>query len=241
MNIYFETIVGDELKNNISQDEFKSTVTSILDDNLGWKQYGYKFAPVKSDKSDKLNKSDKSDTNILKINLRSGEETNKICTGLSGLSCTRFKKGYDPIDITINYDNWIGGSKSKLSIDDYHRYVINHEVGHWLGLDHTECPIEECKKRGYKDCPASIMQQMSKGPDHVAPCIESCRPLTPNWIIDDPKKSQYRFIKENQKNQKNKKNKYKIITIILILVIIIIIIIAILIISLFKKNIINCI
>jgi len=158
MNIYFKTIVGDELKNNISQNEFKSIVTDILDDNLGWKQYGYKFTNVETNTAD-INAVD-TNSNILKIYLRSGKETDKICKGLTGLSCTRFKIGYNPIDITINYDNWMGGSKSELSIDDYHRYVINHEVGHWLGLDHAECPIEECKKRGYKNCPASIMQQM---------------------------------------------------------------------------------
>lgn len=213
MNIYFKTFVGDELKNNISEEEFKSIVTNILNDDFGWKQYGYNF----------IYGDDK--TNLLKIYLRSGDETNKICKGLPGLSCTRFKKEYVPIDITINYNNWIGGSKSTLSIDDYQRYVINHEVGHWLGLDHTECPIEECKKRGYKNCPASIMQQMSKGPKHVSPCIESCRPLSKDWKIDDPKKSKYRFINGSGKSKYKFSNEKKIYIIILIILTFIIILI----------------
>ena len=34
-------------------------------------------------------------------------------------------------------DAWSGGGGS---LADYRHYVVNHEVGHWLGLDHAGCP-----------------------------------------------------------------------------------------------------
>jgi hypothetical protein len=37
------------------------------------------------------------------------------------------------------------------------------------------------------ECPASVMQQMTKGPDHVAPCVETDWPLDPDWLVDDPR------------------------------------------------------
>jgi len=186
MIIYYNTFIGDELINKISDIEFRQIVDSILSDKEGWPQYGYKFIhDIKNPQ--------------LKIYIRGAYETEKkLCKGLPGLSCTRFKKNGDPIDIIINYNNWIGGSKSELSIEKYHKYVINHEVGHWLGIGHTKCPIEECKKRGYTSCPASIMQQMSKGPNHISPCVESYKPLPYDWIIDDPTKSPYLFSKTNR-------------------------------------------
>jgi hypothetical protein len=61
------------------------------------------------------------------------------------------------------------GYRSKLPIDRYRTYVICHEVGHSLGLQHSKCPGPGQK--------GSVMQQMSKGPEHISPCIENEWPL----------------------------------------------------------------
>ena len=58
-------------------------------------------------------------------------------------------------EIEIDENNWYYGvKKSNLSINDYKKYVINHEVGHAIGYDHRKCKIGE-------KCP--IMYQMTKG------------------------------------------------------------------------------
>lgn len=42
--------------------------------------------------------------------------------------------------ILINYKNWKSGvPQSKLNLEDYREYVINHEFGHALGYDHLPC------------------------------------------------------------------------------------------------------
>lgn len=44
-------------------------------------------------------------------------------------------------DIYINAQRWRLATDTyrHRSLAQYRRYVINHEVGHWLGLDHAEC------------------------------------------------------------------------------------------------------
>jgi len=110
-------------------------------------------------------------------------ETAKLLCGMAGFSCQRG----GPKDIIMNLDNWLGKSASELPVERYHNYVVNHEVGHALGLDHQLCPIDECKRRGMKECPASVMQQMTRGRKAIAPCVESDWPLDPDWVVDDPR------------------------------------------------------
>lgn len=58
--------------------------------------------------------------------------------------------------ILINDDRWQNTTPTwPLSRAEYRSYVINHEVGHWLGLGHPDCPGEG------RDAP--VMMQQSKG------------------------------------------------------------------------------
>lgn len=55
----------------------------------------------------------------------------------------------------IDKTNWENGVKqSKLSVDEYKIYVINHEFGHALGMDHKDCENGKCP----------VMYQMTRGP-----------------------------------------------------------------------------
>lgn len=58
-------------------------------------------------------------------------------------------------NVIINDLRWETGSPAfAMSLPDYHALAVNHEVGHWLGLQHTTCSAA--------NAPASVMQQQSK-------------------------------------------------------------------------------
>lgn len=63
--------------------------------------------------------------------------------------------------ILINEHRWVHGTRSwSKSLRAYRHYVINHEVGHFLGLSHRHC--------AKPDAPAPVMQQQSIS-------LEGCR------------------------------------------------------------------
>lgn len=59
-------------------------------------------------------------------------------------------------DVMINLLRWVEGAEpSGLSLVDYRRYLISHEVGHALGHEHVGCPGA--------GQPAPVMLQQTKG------------------------------------------------------------------------------
>jgi hypothetical protein len=151
---------------------FGSEVDAVLADKRGWLKYGYVFQRVHD-----LNAHDFYKQPSFKLDIRLIESplVERLC-GTPGFSCWLGGKTRAGL-IAINFNNWQGGSASSLSVPRYRIYVINHEVGHALGLEHEACPIEACQRQGLLKCPSSVMQQLTRGPAHVAPCYENEWPL----------------------------------------------------------------
>ncbi len=68
-------------------------------------------------------------------------------------------------NVVINEERWRTGTPTWPAVAAYRQHVINHEVGHWLGLGHADCPAA--------GEPAPVMQQQSKD---LAGCVGSAWP-----------------------------------------------------------------
>ena len=79
-----------------------------------------------------------------------------------GGPCTTFYSCQPGQDIVINEDRWRTGSPYWPGpVGEYRHMVLNHEIGHWLGLNHVGCSGTAAL--------APIMMQQSKG-------VGACRP-----------------------------------------------------------------
>ena len=125
---------------------FATFVTTTLNDPRGWGRDGsVGFARTAADAP-------------LQVVLASPATTDRFCAPLetdAALSCRTGSRA------VINAARWANGTPEYASdLTAYRRYVVNHEVGHWLGHGHETCP-----GRGR---PARVMQQQTLGLDGCA-------------------------------------------------------------------------
>lgn len=106
---------------------FADTVTAILTDDRGWSSAeSVRFARVDDDTFD------------FRLILASPDTTNALCypaaTG-GKYSCRNQEK------VVLNLMRWNTGAEDfGADMDAYRRYLVNHEVGHFLGKGHRSCP-----------------------------------------------------------------------------------------------------
>ena len=117
--------------------EFRAVVASTLRDPRGWSLGGsLRFRQVDTG----------ADLRVVLAAPREVDRAAPVCS--ARYSC---QVGDEAL---INDERWRSATRSwTRSRLDYRHYVLNHEVGHWLGLDHAFCP-----GRGR---PAPVMQQQS--------------------------------------------------------------------------------
>ena len=137
-NVSFDISSRGSLKGDVN--EFADFVEETLTSRQGWIRAGVKFSKVSSG-------------GRLHVVLASGAEIDKYAGCSAELSCTVYPY------VLINDARWLGATDSYnsagLSLTSYRQMVINHEVGHFLGHDHSSaCGV---------DGVAPVMLQQSTG------------------------------------------------------------------------------
>jgi hypothetical protein len=115
---------------------FAATVTSILDDDRGWTRAGVELQRVSSG----------GDFAVVLASPEEVDAAHEVCS--PEWSCRVGDQ------VLINDVRWRDGTDAwTATLAEYRQYLTNHEVGHWLGLGHYDCP-------GAGE-PAAVMQQQS--------------------------------------------------------------------------------
>lgn len=108
-------------------DEFSRLVNQTLNDGRGWAKTGIAFQPVNANADFEI------------ILSEAGELPKRypnICDSFYSCRVGRY--------VIINVDRWKQATPVwTLSLRDYRHLVVNHEVGHLLGLGHPNCPAND--------------------------------------------------------------------------------------------------
>jgi Protein of unknown function (DUF3152) len=121
------------------------TIQSVLNDPRSWRAgRTWEFQLVSS--------ADRADVHVF---ITTPDTTDRLCAPLltrGEVSCQNGDR------VVLNAKRWVLGAETYgTDVTNYRRYLVNHEFGHVLGYQHTQC-----SGRGKK---AGIMVQQTKGLD----------------------------------------------------------------------------
>ncbi len=149
--IEFSVEIDPDLAEELPYDEFLAFVIETLGDERSWPARGVGFRLV-------------DDGGLFTVIVATPDRVDELCYPLQTngrFSCGR--NGW----VAINSDRWFGATDSwPGDLDTYRRYLLNHEVGHYLlGSNHEGCPGA--------GQPAPVMMQQTKG-------LNGCEPN--GWV-----------------------------------------------------------
>ena len=103
-----------------------ATIQGVLNDDRGWRgTEGVSFEQV-----------DDPAAADFTLSIATPTTTDALCAPLETIGMWNCRNG---TNVVLNSDRWTYGSPTFSSVDAYHVYEINHEVGHFLGHEHEYC------------------------------------------------------------------------------------------------------
>ena len=133
---------------NLELNCLSNMIIGILNDSRGWSTI--------EDRVFQIVDSENADFNIV---FAKPETVDELCYPLqtNGIYSCRNEK-----NVVINMFRWLSGAKDfGTDLSTYRIYLINHEVGHFLGWGHSDCPSDNAL--------APVMMQQSKSTEGCLP------------------------------------------------------------------------
>ena len=101
-------------------------VENVLNDDRGWRgTEGVSFEQVGDPAAADFT-----------LSIATPTTTDALCAPLETTGMWNCRNG---TNVVLNSDRWTYGSPTFSSVDAYHVYEVNHEVGHFLGHEHEYC------------------------------------------------------------------------------------------------------
>lgn len=139
----------------VSPAEVEDVVEDVLNDPMGWKRMGYHFKKIAVSQARSMHP-----RAVFHIRLCHPSVVMSQCN-IRDRSCADLREN----KIYLNADRWAHGAPiAKLTLDQYRRALVGHEVGHLLSFDHVTCPgqgsqgdvMQEFTRLGWQGCTSSI-------------------------------------------------------------------------------------
>ncbi|HHU38616.1 MAG TPA: DUF3152 domain-containing protein [Propionibacterium sp.] len=124
----------------LDADEVAREVQATFDDERGWAGYGKRSFRLVTD----------AEAAELTVYVASPDTTDQLCEPLDTGGLWNCRVG---AYVALNSDRWKYMTPTYDDLGTYRSYLVNHEVGHFLGLGHVGCPAE--------GAPAPVMMQQS--------------------------------------------------------------------------------
>lgn len=126
----------------LDANDVANQIHSVLTDQRGWL----------GARSVSFNLIDNPDAAQLRIQVASPSTTDRLCRPLNTAGRWSCNNG---AQVILNSERWTSMTSTYTDLGAYRAYMVNHEVGHFLGLGHASCP-------GAGQL-APVMLQQSKG------------------------------------------------------------------------------
>jgi hypothetical protein len=131
-NVTHTYVVKVESTVKASPNDVATAIEKTLNDPRGWIGYhGASFAAV----------ADPAKAEFV-IYLAAPPTVDKMCAPVQTQGTWNCEQGKNVI---LNSDRWFYKTPTYADLADYRAYMVNHEIGHFLGLGHLGCPTKGAK------------------------------------------------------------------------------------------------
>lgn len=159
----FWYLTVDKDVDDIRPEYVEKLIAKVLSDPAGWARMGYEFMQISEKDARRMDP-----RSVLRIRVSQPRLISRKC-GINDRSCADLNANV----IYLNSDRWLHGAEhANMTMTEYRKALIAHEVGHLLSFDHVECSgpgqmgdvMQEFTLKGWQGCRPSRQPTLKTRP-----------------------------------------------------------------------------